>query len=121
MKPPIVINDSLDPEQSGDLCVYDSVEAAESAIEYDSAFDDQLHVYDSEGRKLKIVPNEDRRAAHLEEAEPIPSHGDLLLTILRKCLLRRGEPRNIVEAMDASRLMRTIYERDPNPYSGIKR
>lgn len=121
MKPPIVINDSPRANWSGDLRVYDSVEAAERAIEFDDANDDQLHAYDSEGRKLKIVPNKDRRTAHLEEAEKVPTHGGLLLTILRDCLLRRGESQDLVDAMDRSALLKAIYERDPNPYSGIKR
>jgi hypothetical protein len=120
MKPPIIINESKYAEIAGDLSVYCSIELTERAHEYDSAFDDHQHAYDSEGLLLKIVPNEDRRAAHLEPAEATPSQRDLLIAILRDYLAGFGAPKAAVEAMDLDGLIAAAYQRAPNLYAGLK-
>ena len=117
MRPPIIINESKYAEIAGDLSVYCSIELAERAIEYDSAFDDHQHAYDSEGLLLKIVPNEDCRASHLEPAETTCSQRDLLIAILRDFL---GVPKATVEAMDLESLITAAYQRAPNRYAGLK-
>ena len=92
---------------------------ANRSLEYNSAFDDYQHAYDSEGLLLKIVPNEDRRAAHLEPGEAAPTHRDLLIAVLKHFLIGLGEPKTAVEAMDLVSLIAAAYQRSPNSYSGL--
>jgi hypothetical protein len=117
MKPPIIINDSAQIDVSGDLRVYDSIEAAEESLERDDARDDQLHAFDSEGRLLKIIADRGLRGgAHLEEAEASVGHRQTLLTILKDFLVKMGLLKTNVESLALEELIRASYDKSPNPY-----
>jgi hypothetical protein len=122
MKAPIVINDSTRIDVSGDLRVYNSIAAAELSLEGYDAGDDQLHAFDCNGLLLRIVANDPApySGAHLEPAEPTPTHHDVLLIILRDFLIRTGRHRTDVEIMTPEELLSVTYQRDPNPYSGVR-
>jgi hypothetical protein len=118
MKPPIIINDNTRAEKSGDLSVYESIERAERALDYESAQDDQLHVYDSNGLLLRVVGNADCRGAHLEAVEIAPGHKDTLIAILIDFLTKLGEPKVKVDVMTLEELIAAAFKKAPNPYSG---
>jgi hypothetical protein len=120
MKPPIILNEHARMDASGDLRVYDTIDLAEMSSESYDASDDSLHAFDSEGRLLKIVADQDG-GAHLEPAEASPQHRDTLLKILRDFLVRHGEPEAAVEQMTLESLVKAARDKNPNPYKGQKK
>lgn len=120
MKPPIVINESPQSELAGDLCVYGSVEWAQLAHEAHDAEDEDIRAFDSEGRLLKMVPLWETSSVRLEPAEDMPGHLEALTSLLRDFLLRVGIPKLQVEAMSIDEMLKAVYDRDPNPYSGYR-
>lgn len=120
MKPPIISNDSHDPEAAGDLSVYDSVEWAEKGHEPYVAKDPAIQLYDCEGRLLKMQALWDTSAVRIEPAETEPTHLDRLTRIVAQHLSRIDAPLELADRPLVERLQ-YIYERDPNPYSGYRR
>jgi hypothetical protein len=120
MKPPIVSNDSHDPEAAGDLSVYESVEWAQMGHEPYDAKDPAQQLYDSEGRLLRMKALWDPHAVRIEPAEDEPSHLDRLTRIVKQHLSQIDAPPELADRPLAE-MLQYIYERDPNPYSGYRR
>ena len=89
MRAPIIINVSNDDRKSGDLRVYDSIEAAERSLERYDADEPDIHAYDSEGLLLRIYPLDDG-GAYLAPARDKPTHANVLREIVADFLLRSG-------------------------------
>ncbi len=120
MKPPIIFNESPRPDWSGDLSVYESVEWAERGLEPYAAADTWLRAYDSEGRLLKMTALWESYRVRLEPAEETPSHLEALTNLMRDYLPRIGLPPSDVGAMSLDEMLKAVYDRDPNPYSGYR-
>lgn len=120
MKPPIICNDSPNPEASGDLSVYDSVEWAERANDPYNAKDPCVQAYDCEGRLLRMIPDWDASCVRLEAAEDEPTHLDRVTGLLRDYLPRIGAPAELA-AGSLEEMLHYVYEYDPNPYTSYRK
>ena len=119
MKPPIVSNESPNPQVSGDLSVYDSVEWAQKAHEPYVADDPMFRLYDSEGRLLKMRADWDGYRSVIEPAEEAPTHLEQLTSVVKDFLVRTSAPAELLDR-PLGEMIAYIYERDPNPSSGYR-
>jgi hypothetical protein len=70
--------------------MYPTIDHALGSLEPDDAHDDNLHVFDSEGRRLRIVLGADGRSISLIEMEKHPDHVRNLTCLLREFLSAAG-------------------------------
>ncbi|GEM_PF-4876531 len=117
MKLPIIINDNALFDRPGDLCVYDSVKAAELACEPPDADDPSINAFDIEGRALKIVKR-DFSCVDLVAAEDTPTHGDIVEKLLRT-FAERHLPEIECSGKSVEEVAWAIFQSNPNSYSGM--
>ena len=81
IKPPVIV------DETGDIDVFESVEAAEIYLEPIDVENDRFVAFDSVGRLLRLLPTTPR--VTIESAEEFPNHAgrlrELLIQFLKDC------------------------------------
>ncbi|MBD3666406.1 MAG: hypothetical protein HUJ16_00475, partial [Kangiella sp.] len=97
MRPPIIVNDSADPETAGDVLVFETIEEAERYLE--TWFVDEPHcVYDEQGAPLRLKNNSSQRGnekVRITKIEDAPARPEkvryFLKSFLESILDAKGE------------------------------
>ena len=103
MKPPIVCNDNFRRDMAGDIGFFATLEQALVGLEPDDASDTSIHVFDSEGRLLRLVDRGCR--VSIEDDESLPQQADTLQKILVEWFVIMGYSKEWCDAASLEELV----------------
>ena len=78
IKPPIIV------DETGYITVFETIEYAERYLEPIDVEEERFVAFDSTGRLLRLTATP--RSVHIEAAEEVPNHGDVVRELLIKFL-----------------------------------